>query len=569
MVLAGCGSDSAEPPDTGGPPVTDSAPRPPSVGGEPSDAGTPSSDGGSPSYDGGSPSYDGGSSADAGSPDAGHPHEVRGTRVLHYRTDLADFTQPIDPLSPELEAFALESGGLRPLTVVTSPDGTFRIPDAPAGRYYLRLDTLHVLTDSRTVNLDNYELGRQDAVKSNPGPITVSLSNIKHEPFNVTPIWQAVSSNVGLMAYVNASSPIPAYTSELNKHPVSYTQISPTESVLLDASRGDRLYFNSFIDRDSGYFRYAAIERSTTPDPVTMAPSTETELRGVFTGTPQKTLNFEWWRSRFEAYQTQVHPQSTATNSQTVSISPTAWGSDAWYGYSGDLMYSYGNAGITDARVNISYGNPFPFSWGEVLTVAHNFRLDVRLPGTSTGTLSDGLSDRRRVETAIQGPIAPRISPAQNVTVDGLNAQQERTLGSLTPRIAWKAPLVGMPSAYRVRISRLSVQDRGNGTSATAVSHVAYLSTRETAVDVLPGILEPGQKYVFTVTSYLTPGIDLSTHPYGHMALSDAADAATMSSILTTPAALAGEHAPLRLEPEPSLTHELEFKAPRHLPRAP
>jgi|GEM_PF-2183695 len=580
MVLAGCGPDSGEPPDTGSAPeVTD--PAPPhsipetprddaSLDGALSDAGSPSHDGGSPSHDGGwpshdagSPSSDGGSAVDAGSPDAGNPYEVRGTRVMHYRTDLADFTQPIDPLSPELKAFALEASGPRPLTVLTEPNGTFRVPDAPAGRYYLQLGTLHVLTDSRFVNLDRYELGRQDAVKSSPGPVTVSASNLKPEPFDNYPLWQAVSSNVGVSAYVDAADPVPADATSVDKHPVSYNQIYPIDPVLLDASRGDRLYFNAFIERNNASFTYAALERSFTPAPVTMGPFIETDLRGVFMETPQKTLTFEWWRSRFEAYQTQVHPQSTATNSQFVSISPTAWGSDGWYGFSGDLMYSYGNAGITDIHASITYGNPFPFSWGEVLTVTHDFRLDVRLPGTTIGSLSDGMNDTRLVRNAIRGPFAPRISPAQNVTVDGANAQQARTLGSITPRIAWKAPLVGTPSAYRVRISRLYVEG-----TRTRVSHVAYLSTRETSVDVLPGILQPGQNYIFTVISYLTPGIDLSTHPYGQQVLTDVADAAVMSSILTTPAATVGENASLLVVPEPSLSQELEFKAPRHLPRA-
>lgn len=484
-----------------------------------------------------------------GGVDAGNPYEVRGTRVMHYRVDIGDFTQPVDPLSPELKAFTLSDGGTRPLTVQAGTDGTFLIPDAPAGRYYLQLGTFYVVSDSRTMNLDRYDLGRRDRVGTSTIPVTLSASNLAPQPYEDYPSFEAVSSNLGEFAFLNASAAVPAGATFVEMLPVRYNSGIQVDDLLANASRGDRLYVNSRVDRDNGTFTYSTIDRFFTPEPVTMSPTVSTNLRGAFQLAPQYTARFEWWRSRFEAYQVHVHPQAVPAG-QGLSISPNAWDSESWYGYSGDLMYAYIHpSGITDVVTSVTYGNPYPFSWGAAAYVSHDFEVPATLlPGTTYGGLVGGLSDTRKLSVATAGPIAPRITPPWDLAVDGRNAQQALTLGSLTPRITWKAPLVGTPSAYRVRIARLSV----SGTR-TATSSVGTFHTIGTSLDVPPGVLQPGQKYAITVYAYLTPGVSHAVQPYVLESLIDIASANTVSSILSTPAALAPE---LHATPEPTFEPE-------------
>ncbi|WNG55384.1 hypothetical protein F0U59_11785 [Archangium gephyra] len=492
-----------------------------------------------------------------GGVDGGNPYEVRGSRVMHYRIDIGDFTQPVDPLSPELKAFTFSDGGTRPLTVQTSPDGTFRVTDAPAGRYYLQLGTLYIVSDSRTMDLDRYDLGRRDrASTTTPLPVTVSASNLAPQPYDDFPSFEAVSSNLGEFAYLNASAPVLAGATSVDQLPVRYTSTNTVDELLVNASRGDRLYINALAERDNGTFTYSTIDRFFTPEPLTMSPTVSTDLYGTFQLAPQYTARFEWWRSRFEAYQVQVHPQSVPSG-QGLGISPTPWDSESWYGYSGDLMFaSIHPSEITDLVTSITYGNPYPFSWGAVVGISHGFQVPATLlPGTSWGGISGSLIDTRKLSVATTGPITPRITPAWDLAVDGHNAQQALTLASLTPRITWKAPLVGSPSAYRVRLSRLSASS-----TRTVASAVSTIHTSETFVDVPPGILQPGQKYAITVYSYLTPGVSLAVRPYVMESLADIASATTVSSILSTPAALAPE---LHAEPEPSFEPEPGIKPTR------
>ncbi|AKJ01142.1 Putative Bacterial Ig-like domain protein [Archangium gephyra] len=486
-----------------------------------------------------------------GGVDGGNPYEVRGSRVMHYRLDIGDFTQPVDPYSPELRAFTLSDGGTRPLTVQTSPDGTFRVTDAPAGQYYLQLGTFYVVSDSRTMDLDRYDLGRRDRVSAPSIPVTLSASNLTPQPYEDYPSFEAISSNLGSAASLYANAPVAAGVTSVDKLPMGHYSMTTTEPQLVDVSRGDRLYVNQSTTRDAGAFSYTTIDRFFTPGPLTMSPTVSTDLSGAFQLAPQYTARFEWWRSRFEAYQVQVHPQSRP-NVQWLSISPTPWTSGSWYGYSGDLMFA-SLSGITDLVANVTYGNPYPFSWGAVTAITHRFQVTATLlPGTTTGGLYGILSDTRPLSAATAGPIAPRVTPPWDLAVDGRGAQQALTLGSLTPRITWKAPLVGTPSAYQVRISRLAV----SGTRTTPYN-VATLHTTSTSVDVPPGILQVGQKYAIIVYAYLTPSASHATRPYVLESLVDIASASTVSSILSAPAALAPE---ALVEPEPSFELELELE---------
>ena len=493
-----------------------------------------------------------------GGVDAGNLYEVSGSRVMHYRLDIGDFTQPVtaDPLAPELKAFTLQDGGTRALTVQSSPDGTFRVTDAPAGRYYLQLGTFYIVSDSRTMNLDRHDLGRRDRATASSVPVTISASNLEPQPYEDYPSWEAVSSNLGASASLYANAPVPAGATSVDKLSVSYQSMISVDEQLVDASRGDRLYVNHSITRDAGTFSYTTIDRFFTPGPVTMSPTVSTDLSGTFQLAPQYTAGFEWWRSRFEAYQVQVHPQSRPST-QYLSIMPTPWSSESWYGYSGELMFAQ-FSGITDLVANVTYGNPYPFSWGAVATVSHNFQVaSTLLPGTTYGGISGSLSDTRKLSVATAGPIAPRITPPWDLAVNGLKAQQELTLNSLTPRITWKAPLVGTPSAYRVRISRLYV----SGTR-TVASTVGSIHTTDTSVDVPPGVLQSGQKYAITVSAYLTPGASLAVRPYVMESLVDSAIASTVSSILSTPLTL-GLAPDLQSEPEPSFEPEPGIKPTR------
>ena len=487
-----------------------------------------------------------------------NPNEVQGSRVLHYRTDQGDFSQP-DTSRPEaLEAFVLEAGQRRAFQVVMAEDGTFRIPDAPAGKYYLRDGTVYLYTDARAVNLDFHELGRQDTQKTLQQPaVNLTLSNLAPQPFDSYPNWQGVSAQVGLVASIYAQEPIPAGATSVSRLAADYFQNVPAETVLLDGARGDVLYVLGYAESERDGIITSVADRFFTQK-VTQRDGEVTTLEGTFQELPRKQLTVDWRLQDFESYRTQVHPDATS-RAQNLSIMPTAGGSDVWYGYSGELVTAATYRTPTSTVLDLAYGTPYPASWGEALNIRHAFRLDVAEPGTVLVDGSFALSDTRPVAEALKGPLTPRLSPAQDLTVEGQDGRKARTLGSLAPRLAWAAPRLGTPSVYRVRIRRKSAQP-----GFTTLHSVATISTTETALDLPPGILEPGQQYVFQVSAMWVPGMDLAAQPYAYLRSTNLAEADTVSGLLSTPAALAPTHTVPAQVPALSAAEALELRRTPH-----
>ena len=494
--------------------------------------------------------------------DPGPPHQVRGSLLLRYRTDQGDASVPQTPTASELQAFALEEGGLRPLEVVTSGDGTFRIPEAPAGKYMLRVGKRYLVTDSRTVNLDTYELGRRDVRTVDKLPQTLaSISNFAPDSFY--PSINAVSARAGTWANIYLQESLPAGTTSISRSVVNYFQQQPIHQVLLDASKGDTLEVTTFSDRVNEAFVYASVDRAFRQD-VSMDPTRPTELQGTFQEVPQKTLTVDWRAADFTAYTTQVHPQAT-TGNLAFSIYPSEGGTDAWYGHLGELMTTTGLKKVPPQSITFSYGNPLPLRWGELLHFSHHVRTNLRLPGTTLGGMSTfGLSDRRPVTEAAKEPLTVRISPPQQLKVEGKDAHAASTLGSLTPRIDWTAPRLGTPSAYRVLVTRLYTSDVLEDYSLWSIE--AFITTTDTSFQLPPGILQPGQTYVFIVTSLLTPGVDLATSMNQIQILTNVAYADVLSGLLTTPASTRAEGMSLAAPrvSEPDAQELLELRRFRH-----
>jgi len=458
---------------------------------------------------------------------------VTGTRVLHSRLDVGDVTQPLDPALWPLSAFALASdGSVRPLTVVETP-GAFSIPDAPAGEYYLHLGGRYVVSDARQLDLDRYQLGRSNAaLTTSPLPFTVTATGL--DPLSSSARFQTVSSNLGALGTLTGQATLTPGATALTNYPMGYSESFPFDggTRLADATQGDRFYINQVVSRATDLIRYSVIDRSFTPGAFSMDPlaTTPTPLSGTFQPVRQQTVSFEWWRSRFEAYQPELHPASRLA-SQTVSLVPTPWGNDAWYGYSGYLAFLQASpADITDLTPTVTFGNPYPFSWGIAAMVQHTYQVPTLLPGTTSGSLSASLMDTRPLSAFSAGPVAPRISPALELTVDGAAGQRNQALVSLTPRLAWRPPLLGTASAYDVLVYRLRAV--GSTTSATLETDVF---TAATAVTLPPGVLQPGQQYVFVVKALLTPGVDYGRRPYVWDALNDTAAADAMTGVLSAP----------------------------------
>ena len=151
------------------------------------------------------------------------------------------------------------------------------------------------------------------------------------------------------------------------------------------------------------------------------------------------------------------------------------------------------DAGASDAKVGpLPYGNPFPTSWGEWLSVGVHGSLP---DGSPVGA---GVSVSFLRAKAGAGPIVPR-GPVQDLRINGESAFDVLTGVTTTPTISWTAPAVGVPTLYEV-----GVGPGGVG---------ALFTTANTSMTLPPCNLVAGATYFVSVSAIVT-NVDGSSHPY-------------------------------------------------------
>jgi hypothetical protein len=203
-------------------------------------------------------------------------------------------------------------------------------------------------------------------------------------------------------------------------------------------------------------------------------------------------------------------------------------------GYAGELLSGNLPASSQDVTLTLEYGNPYPPAWGVVASVVHRYQVPVRLPGQGpTGSVGVSLREQAELSAFGSGPVRARLSPPTQLQVDGANAQEERTLGSLTPTFTWEPPALGTADAYELRIFRLYASPSAPEVARTET--VATFLTAQRRVRVPPGVLQAKQAYVVRLGALRTPGVDLTQAPYRKDLLADTSLAEALSSVLSTP----------------------------------
>jgi hypothetical protein len=171
----------------------------------------------------------------------------------------------------------------------------------------------------------------------------------------------------------------------------------------------------------------------------------------------------------------------------------------------------------------ITFGNPFPASWPLFAQVSENLRYPVLIPGARnvpTQVLSFVQRDSFANITAQMTPsgMVPTLGPVQSLTINGIPARYGIGSVGLTPTIAWSPPVLGVPSYYRVALSRAHRNLMADGTYFIDTNQrISSTFTTGQTVTLAPGLIEAGKDYYYYVVVYaiLEPGTDATfAHPF-------------------------------------------------------
>lgn len=487
--------------------------------------------------------------AEGCAPDGGSP---AGDTVLvksftRYHTAVGVAERPNDLSTSTLEVLVPNGVTFTRITG-TATDGGVQFAGVPSGPYYLRSGSTYIVTDERLVDLSTNRLGRADTVFTEQFETPAQVNLVGLAPWAP---WQGTSLPGSSLQVVSRQLDLYGGVDIFDVDPTGQTSILSTGSgvwsgtgplPVFEADKGDRLYVNQLspVDAgtlpDGGALAYTTVVRSVemgafdfTPDGTTALP-----ISGVMQPVPMTEFPVEWRLPRYTARATEVHPSATPSL-PSFYVMPAAHGlQSGWVGYSGELLTLQLPRGSSyDFTRRLTYGNPFPSTWGMVGSAQYSFRTLQPVPDGSGSQfyVTGSMITYDRLDNLVAGPVEPRVSPPRELRIDGVPASVAREVGSASPVISWLPPTLGSVSAYRVSIYRL-VND---GFPLSSIYRRFYLPGSATQVRLPSGVLEPRGIYFLRVTALDAPSYDVERTPFTSIEQLPYAHAEAISSLFTTP----------------------------------
>jgi hypothetical protein len=399
-----------------------------------------------------------------------------------------------------------------------SADGSYSIAAVPAGHYWLRAGNSAVWTDKSEVDLGVYMEGRKRMnFPSSPTTAVFNMSDM--DPWRSLDelLFYDFNSNQYRRPVIEATSGIPAIDDTgLAGLTVDWS------SGLIDTTKGDSPRLVQMVHTVNGTENTSLATKvyaptlATPPVAFTMTSGAENVLNGSFAAIPQTaavTLNYS--RSGFAAYRSQRNPHQISGWGPFIQFDgvPGAAAYGDCGGRLGSLFFGDSDPSVTaDLNRGVVSAPALPLGFEPVvfggesfwmyyrLGSANPWALEVRETRTYTLTLPDATH-----------PFQPLIGPARNPTINGLDLFSDQTVAGVTPTIAWTAPELGMPQAYRVTVYLLGLD--GSDTTGTNIGEFLVDGAR-TSLQVPLGFLTTGNTYVFLISAFADSQFDPTTAPW-------------------------------------------------------
>ncbi|MGH9680616.1 MAG: choice-of-anchor D domain-containing protein [Candidatus Acidiferrales bacterium] len=398
------------------------------------------------------------------------------------------------------------SGGFTTLSTGTglgNPDGTFTIPNVPAGGFWVAIGTSHFWTSQSDLGFSGNAIGRPDSARGT-GTLNVSL-NVNDVPQN-SDEFEVYSPDAPGDSFFSEPSGSSPWTQAVN------------EFYLLDASQSDELFVNHLLQSSLAGGSDYTIAESYDTSSVTLPNSGSANVSGSMVAAPTSSaVEVNVAGSQFAAYPipalasaVRSHAATALNNSPVTSgfsifaqpynapaitartFSPQgAFGRDT--GWPTLVSYAPSSPMTSDTDSgSIPYSNPFPATYSPVLDF--NFSsagAALPLPPpppppactttpcpvltttyTQTNSTSGpmgmaGFVQNQTLQFAFPPPaqvgfsvymtppltsndpaIAPVIGTVSNIAVNGTAFSSGAATSGLSPVISWTAPAAGTADQY-------------------------------------------------------------------------------------------------------------------------
>ncbi len=427
---------------------------------------------------------------------------IRGTAIDTYLTATGNVTQPED-LSNAYIGVSFQSGSTwTTVQGIGLSDGTFTITGVPSGNYWLAIASGGYWTSASDLDLGQDFLGRPDGVAAATGT-SLGLSFAGLTPFAADDELDITNPNLGQDF---------DWSDNLNIGDTTFASIWDWTGPLSVSAKGDSWFVFQTHATTAGPAIWRSVTMTSSALPLDQANSEETDLSGRLSNATPMTVHMAISGSQFAA---------AAGNTGTGgSIHSTTIGV-----YSQPFSATKGGVGENEALLetkdqtpvasdtdygDIAIGNPYPASF--IPYVAASYEINV--PFTAVGATTPVEVPAELYVNSTQmpsknSPLAPQITPVQNMKLNGALFVQRATAPTLTPTLSWDPPSTGTPTGYRISVYALTL----TGTSSS-FQPVVDLFTKDHTLMIPGGVLTAGNEYFFQVRAFLTPSVDFTTAPY-------------------------------------------------------
>ena len=426
-------------------------------------------------------------------------------------------------------------GSFKSLSGTGGTDGTFEIPNVPAGYYWLRLGP----RDTYWTSSSTFDVGSDIFVPvANPTTPTTSTTYIN---FNFTSL-DAVSAS-GLLQGDTPESGALRFFASTNPG-LTTTGGGLAIGSNLDFSVIKNVFVRQYEPASFGPVNGYVLGPELTLSNLSLTTGGHNTISGALNPRVPASINLSVQSSAWIPLFDHVAPTTpTMTGGGFyLSVQPyiAADGPNVSLSNPIDLIWPKANSSssfftsitcsanpplTTDVEAGtVQYGDPFPAAWRRTFRVCQSASVAVPVPGGQTQSVNLTNTQTTSLPSAT---VKPLMSAVQNPKINGADLFAVSTIGSAAVTLTWDRPAIGTPIGYQVSIMSQSTFPDGTVNYVSTTT----LSTAKTSMTVPPNLLTSGKTYLFLITSLADGRSNMEMSP--HRSLLPSASAQLMSAPVT------------------------------------
>lgn len=395
------------------------------------------------------------------------------------------------------------AGGYDTFSSTVAQDGTFSVPNIPAGSFWLMTLWTKLWTSSSNINLGSHYWGgcHSESVSGAGTALQISINGLVP--------WQP--NDYYYFAVPNERSIPPEALPAVGTTSVS--ENIPSGNVLLYSStNNDSAYVAQLTTASYAGISFQSLQQFSGPLPVTIQNGGMNLVSTTLQSEPEtKSVDANVHGSAFAALYPYMSRGAIAvgTPGDNFRVDITA----DKIGPSSNGLYlvlaSHAFSSDIDAG-SIPFANPFPPSWTPFVDYYDTVTQNLTPPG-ATSPFSMALYNHvvtSQFPTA-SSPIAPLIGPVANPQINGSSLFNDQVVSGVSPTLSWQPPTLGTAYIYYIQVQQFSVT---NGSPSVQLK--AQLYSTNTSMALPPGLLSSGNSYCFVIEALSRTNLDGGVAPY-------------------------------------------------------